>query len=55
MEQIIPTLRITGCLALLGAFLYAIGDVLLLASKASLENYPRLQPFAKLQPRVRVL
>lgn len=48
MEQIIPTLRITGCLALLGAFLYAIGDVLLLASKASLENYPRLQPFAKL-------
>lgn len=48
MEQIIPTLRITGCLALLGAFLYAIGDVLLLASKASLENYPRLKPFAKL-------
>jgi HAMP domain-containing protein len=48
MEQLIPSLRITGLLALLGAFLYAIGDVLLLASKASLENYPRLKPFAKL-------
>jgi hypothetical protein len=48
MEQIIPALRITGCLALLGAFLYAVGDVLLLASKVSVENYPRLKPFAKL-------
>jgi hypothetical protein len=42
------SLRITGLLALLGAFLYATGDVLLLAGKASLENYPRLKPFAKL-------
>jgi len=41
-------LRITGLLALSGAFLYAIGDVLLLASKASLDEYPRLKPFAKL-------
>lgn len=48
MEQLITPLRITGLLALLGAFLYAIGDVLLLASKASLDNYPRLKPFAKL-------
>jgi hypothetical protein len=48
MEQLINSLRITGLLALLGAFLYAIGDVLLLASKASLDNYPRLKPFAKL-------
>jgi hypothetical protein len=48
MEQLIPPLRITGLLALVGAFLYAIGDVLLLASKASLENYPKLQPFSKL-------
>ena len=47
MEEI-TTLRITGLLALLGALLYAIGDVLLLASKASLEDYPRLKPFAKL-------
>ncbi len=48
MEQLITSVRITGLLALLGAFLYAIGDVLLLASKASIENYPRLKPFAKL-------
>jgi uncharacterized protein DUF6796 len=48
MEQIDIPLRITGLLALLGAFLYAVGDVLLLASKASLDHYPRLKPFAKL-------
>lgn len=45
MEQLI---RIAGLLALLGAFLYAIGDVLLLASKVKLDDYPRLKPFAKL-------
>ena len=33
---------------MLGAFLYSVGDVLLLASKADLEDYPRLKPFAKL-------
>jgi hypothetical protein len=48
MEQLIPSLRITGLLALLGALLYAIGDVLLLASKISLDQYPKLKPFAKL-------
>jgi hypothetical protein len=48
MEQLITSLRITGLLAMLGAFCYAIGDVLLLASKVTLENYPRLQPFSKL-------
>ena len=48
MEQLITSLRITGLLALLGAVLYAIGDILLLASKANLDNYPRLKPFAKL-------
>jgi len=48
MEEFVTPLRITGLLALLGTFLYAIGDVLLLASKASLDNYPKLQPFAKL-------
>jgi hypothetical protein len=41
-------LKITGLLALLGAFLYAIGDVLLLASKVNLDEYPKLKPFAKL-------
>ena len=48
MEQLLPSLRLTGLLALLGALLYAIGDVLLLASKASLDQYPKLKPFAKL-------
>jgi hypothetical protein len=47
MEQLF-SLRIAGVFALIGAFLYAIGDVLLLAGSASLENYPRLKPFAKL-------
>ena len=41
-------LKITGLLALFGAFLYAIGDVLLLAGKVNLDDYPRLKPFAKL-------
>ena len=41
-------LRMTGIIAILGAFLYAIGDVLLLASKASLEDYPKLKPYAKI-------
>lgn len=48
MDQFITSLRITGLLALLGAVLYALGDILLLASKANLENFPRLKPFAKL-------
>src|SRR3972149_4859901 len=48
MENIIFPLRITGSLAILGAILYAIGDVLLLASKASLDDYPKLKPYAKL-------
>jgi len=48
MEQLTTPLRITGLLALLGAFLYAIGDVLLLASKVNPDHYPRLKPFAKL-------
>ena len=48
MEQLVTPLRITGLLALLGAFLYAVGDVLLLASKVSLDNYPRLKQFSKL-------
>jgi hypothetical protein len=48
MEQITVSLRIAGLLALAGAFLYAIGDVLLLASKVQLDDYPKLKPFAKL-------
>ncbi len=48
MEQITLPLRITGLLAIFGALLYAIGDVLLLASKVNLDDYPKLQPFKKL-------
>jgi hypothetical protein len=48
MDSLIFPLRITGILAILGATLYAIGDVLLLASKVSLDDYPKLKPYAKL-------
>lgn len=41
-------IQITGLLAILGAILYAIGDVLLLASKVNLDAYPKLKSFAKL-------
>src|SRR5687768_7617563 len=37
-----------GLLGILGAIIYAIGDVFLLAGKARLEDYPKLQPYAKL-------
>jgi hypothetical protein len=37
-----------GILAFIGALLYAIGDVLLLASKVSFDDYPKLKPFARL-------
>jgi hypothetical protein len=41
-------LRILGLLAMTGSFLYAVGDVLLLASKVNLDEYPKLKPFVKL-------
>ena len=41
-------LLISGMIAIAGAFLYSIGDVLLLAGKTNLEDYPKLKPFAKL-------
>lgn len=41
-------IQITGLLALLGTILYTVGDVLLLASKINLDEYPKLKPFAKL-------
>ena len=46
--DITTVLRTSGLLAMLGALIYAVGDVLLLASKASLADYPNLQPHAKL-------
>ena len=48
MDPITFPLRIAGLLALLGAALYALGDVLLLASKVSPDQYPRLKQFSKL-------
>ncbi len=39
--------RWTGLLAILGALIYAVGDVLLLAAKVDLADFPRLQPHAK--------
>jgi len=41
-------LHITGMLAMLGAVLYSIGDVLLLAGKVNMDDYPKLKPFRKL-------
>ncbi len=48
MEQLTILIRVTGFLALTGSFLYAVGDVLLLASKVNLDDYPKLKPFIKL-------
>ena len=45
--ELIP-FNLLGILAFVGAMVYAVGDALLLASKASLGNYPKLKPFAKL-------
>lgn len=41
-------LQITGLLAILGALIYAAGDILLLAGKVNLDDYPRLKPYQKL-------
>lgn len=48
MEELTLLLRITGLMALAGSFSYAVGDVLLLASKVNIDAYPKLKPFAKL-------
>jgi hypothetical protein len=48
MEELTSSLRITGLIALVGTLLYAIGDVLLLASKVNIDEYPNLKPFLKL-------
>lgn len=41
-------ITLTGLFGIFGALVYSIGDVFLLASKAKLEDYPRLQPYKKL-------
>jgi len=48
MNYATTLIPIAGYIGLLGSLLYAIGDVLLLASKVTLDDYPRLKPFAKL-------
>ncbi len=40
--------HLTGLLAILGVLCYAIGDVLMLAMKANIADYPNLQPHLKL-------
>lgn len=40
--------NLLGILAFVGATVYAVGDVLLLASKVNIDQYPKLKPFAKL-------
>lgn len=42
------SIQVTGLLAIVGAALYAIGDVLLLANKVNIDDYPKLKPFQKL-------
>ena len=42
------TIQITGIIAITGSILYAIGDVLLLAGKINIDDYPKLKPFQKL-------
>jgi hypothetical protein len=48
VEQTTFLLRTLGLLAMTGSFLYSVGDVLLLASKVNLDDYPKLKPFTKL-------
>ena len=48
MEQLTFLLRTSGLMAIIGSLLYAVGDVLLLASKVNLDEYPKLKPFVKL-------
>ena len=45
--ELIP-FNLLGILGIVGATTYAVGDVLLLASKISLDDYPKLKQFAKL-------
>ncbi len=45
MPNLIQT---TGILAMAGAFIYAIGDILLLAAKINIDEYPKLKPYQKL-------
>jgi hypothetical protein len=46
--ELLAAIRITGLIAIVGVVVYAVADVFLLASKANLADFPRLQPHAKL-------
>jgi uncharacterized protein DUF6796 len=46
--EMLTAIRITGLIAILGALVYAVADVLLLAAKANLADYPNLLPHARL-------
>jgi hypothetical protein len=48
MMEFTSLLRLTGLIAMTGSLLYIVGDVLLLASKVNLDDYPKLKPFTKL-------
>ncbi len=48
VDQLTVFLRSAGLLAVIGTFLYAVGDVLLLASTVNPEQYPKLKPFLQL-------
>jgi len=50
--EIIVVMRLTGVLAVVGAAIYAVGDVLLLAAKVNLADYLNLQPHAELRSAV---
>jgi hypothetical protein len=42
------SIQLTGALGGLGALIYAIGDVLLLAGRINIDQHPKLKPFQKL-------
>jgi len=44
----LDAVRVTGILAMIGALIYAVGDVFLLAAKVNIADYPNLQPHLKL-------
>lgn len=44
----LTTLQLAGLTAMLGALIYAVGDVLLLAARVDLTQHPRLQPHVQL-------
>lgn len=46
--EILVAVQVTGLLAILGALIYAIGDVLMLAAQIDIANYPNLQAHANL-------